>query len=186
MKKAAGRLITMGVHTVTKRIKSALVSVFLLALLPGMSSGAPLGQPKGEIMLTVTGNITNTNTPEKTAAFDAAMLKAIGIKEIKTSTTWTAGTPSFKGPLARAILALVGAKGTTVTAIALNDYKVDIPMADFTHYDVILAMTVDDKPMSRREKGPLWIIYPRDDHPDLKTPEMDSRFLWQLKTLEVH
>ena len=83
-------------------------------------------------------------------------------------------------------MALVGAKGTTVTAIALNDYKVDIPMADFTQYNVILAMTVDDKPMSRREKGPLWIIYPRDDHPDLKTPEMDSRFLWQLKTLEVH
>ena len=52
--------------------------------------------------------------------------------------------------------------------IAANDYFVDIPTQDFRDYDAILAMEADGKQLSRRDKGPLWLMYPISDHAELR------------------
>ncbi|WP_018151697.1 molybdopterin-dependent oxidoreductase [Leeia oryzae] len=164
-----------------------LAGLFMMGALCTMTSALAdgLAKPTGPVVLTISGKLTKTNTDKQTAVFDMAMLKSIGMKTVQTSTTWTKGKPKFEGPLARDVLKAVGATGSKTIAIALNDYKVEIPTADFTKYDVILAITMDGKTMSRREKGPLWIIYPRDQFPELVTPEADAKFLWQLKGLDV-
>jgi hypothetical protein len=77
----------------------------------------------------------------------------------------------------RDLLKKVGASGTEITAVALNDYKVKIPIADFDKVNVILAYRRDGKAMPVRDKGPLWIMYPFDENPSLKTDLYFARAL---------
>jgi hypothetical protein len=58
-------------------------------------------------------------------------------------------------------------------------------MADFAKYPVLLAYSMDGKALTARDKGPLWIVYPRDDYPEIKDPLLDSRWVWQLKEIDV-
>jgi hypothetical protein len=39
--------------------------------------------------------------------------------------------------------------------------------------------------MSVRENGPLWIIYPMSDHPELQAPIYNSRLVWQLTAIAI-
>ena len=79
----------------------------------------------------------------------------------------------------------LGADGTVLRATALNDYAVDIPVEDCERYPVILALTRDGAPLSRRDMGPIWIVYPRDDFPELQVETVNARWVWQLTELEV-
>jgi hypothetical protein len=39
--------------------------------------------------------------------------------------------------------------------------------------------------MTMRDKGPLWIVYPRDDYSVLHDARYDSRWVWQLNKLHI-
>ena len=39
--------------------------------------------------------------------------------------------------------------------------------------------------LTARDKGPIWIVYPRDDIPELRNPRMDANWIWQLAKIEV-
>ncbi len=112
-------------------------------------------------------------------------LTALPQHEIRTSTTVTDGTPVFEGFLMRDLLAAHGAEGTQVVALALNDYRITIPTADFADFDVIGALYMDGVALSPRDKGPIWIVYPRDDHRALQDIRYDTRWVWQLVELHV-
>ncbi|WP_193335515.1 molybdopterin-dependent oxidoreductase [Devosia beringensis] len=144
----------------------------------------PLPAPAGPVILTVAGSIEVTNG-NAGAAFDRDMLYALGISELTTSTPWTDGTRVFWGVLARAVLDRVGATGATVLASALNDYTVEIPMEDFETYDVLLATEMDGEEMLVSDKGPIWIVYPRDSDSALQDRRLHDRWVWQLKALQV-
>lgn len=138
------------------------------------------GRTQDPTILTVTGAIANGE-----ARFDRAALEALGLVEIRTSTEWTEGRPVFRGPRLAAVLDAVGAEGDTLRAVALNDYAVEIPAADARRFDVILALAQDGAPLSVRQKGPIWIIYPRDDDAALRNRIYNSRSIWQLKAIDV-
>lgn len=117
--------------------------------------------------------------------FDLDALRDLPQATVATSTVVTDGTHRFTGVLMRDLLDKVGAKGDHVIATALNDYVVDIPLADIRDYDVIVAYAMDGVPLERSNKGPLWIVYPRDDHMELQDIRYDYRWVWQLSGLEV-
>jgi hypothetical protein len=144
----------------------------------------PLPTPTGPVILTVSGNVELTNS-EGGAAFDRDMFAEIGITEITTTTPWTDGSRVFSGVLARALFERVGAEGTVVLASALNDYTVEVPMEDFIKYDVLLATKMDGTEMLVSDKGPIWIVYPRDNEPALQDRRLHDRWVWQLKALQV-
>ena len=80
----------------------------------------------------------------------------------------------------------VGVSTSRYASLAsLSFVRVRIPVADIRQYDVILARLMDDKPMPLRDKGPLFIIYPFDRHPELRNSVYYSRSAWQLKALEL-
>jgi len=113
--------------------------------------------------------------------FTLSDLQAMPQTEVITKNEFVDGIKHFKGPLARDILKLVGAKdATTVTMTAANDYKVKIPVHEFFDYDAILAISMDGHPFSRRDKGPIWVIYPMSDFSELQDPVYNSRLIWQL------
>ena len=131
-------------------------------------------------LLTITGQIV----PD-TVALTRADLEALPQHQLTTATTVTDGTPAFEGFLMRDLLHRVGAEGEEVIAIALNDYRVAIPLSDFHEYDVIGALSMDGETLSPRDKGPIWIVYPRDDHQALQDIRYDTRWVWQLSSLHV-
>ena len=142
------------------------------------------GQTPATASLSITGQVLKP-TQGQTAVFDLAALKQLPQMEIRTHTRWTEGVIVFQGPLLREVLKSAGAQGKRLQAIALNYYKVDIPWQDIEQYPVILALSANGKPLSRREKGPIWIMYPMDDYKALQTPDTHSKLIWQLKTIHV-
>lgn len=160
-----------------------VVSALLFSFSPTWAQEA-LPAPTGPVILTVTGAVTVSNS-DGAAAFDREMLEGLGVVEIKTTTPWTDGVQTFEGVLGRTVFERVGATGESVFASALNDYTVEVPMSDFQNYDVLLATKVNGEEMQVSDKGPIWIIYPRDDEPALQDRRLHDRWVWQLKALDV-
>lgn len=169
--------------TRTARLLSFVCSLSVAVLVfCGTSGAGELAKPKGKVLLTVSGAVANHNAGDK-AEFDFDMLKALGVSKIETTTAWTKGQKSFEGVLLKTLAETVGAEGTTAEVVALNDYKVDIPVQDFSDYPVILAYRMDGERLKIRDKGPLWIIYPEDEHPELKNKQTQAKWVWQVKAI---
>jgi hypothetical protein len=91
----------------------------------------------------------------------------------------------FRGPLIRNLLQLYRAGDAQhVIFTAANDYQVEVDVTEFYKYDAILALSMDGELLSKREKGPVWVIYPMSDHIELRDPVFNSRLIWQLVKLE--
>ncbi len=136
---------------------------------------------KAEAILTIVAGDT-------AVILDRSEIAALDTVDIVTGTDWTNGTSHFTGPLVRDVLRLAvpdAGSFEAVIATAANDYSVEIPASDFQDYDVILAMTMDGERLTLRDKGPLWIVYPRDDYLELREPLINSRWIWQLVKLEL-
>lgn len=161
----------------------------LMCLLPVSAAVAELDAPQGRVILTVSGNIEHTNATtsegDQVANFDRDMLSALDRHTTRTNTPWHDGVTDFTGPLARTLMDTVGAEGDQVLAVALNEYQASIPMADFYDHDVILATQMNGEPLSVREKGPIFVIYPFDQNPELNTEIIYARSAWQVRRLVV-
>lgn len=144
-----------------------------------------LDKPAGPVVLSLSGRIKSPNDGAL-ASFDMPMLEKLPQTSFSTRTPWYSQARKFTGPLLRDVLAAAGANGTTLRAVALNDYWVEVPADDAARHDVIVARLLDDKPMAVRDKGPLFMIYPFDSQPEvLRNPVYYSRSAWQLRTIEV-
>jgi hypothetical protein len=73
--------------------------------------------------------------------------------------------------------------GETATATALNDYAVDVPVADADAFGIILATRLDGELMPVRDKGPIFIVYPYDSDQKLQHDIYYTRSVWQLERL---
>lgn len=156
----------------------------MMASLAAFGSVQALERPQGEIILTVTGMITETNAPQA-AVFDRSMLDALAGRKAEVETPWTSGKVTFEGPLGASLLDAVGATGKTLRVTAINNYAASIPVEDFRKYAVILATKKDGKAISVREKGPIFIIYPFDKDPSLYNEVYFNRSVWQVKSIVV-
>ena len=145
---------------------------------------AALEAPTGQAVLTISGQIYATNADDR-AVFDMEMLRQLGAESLTTHTPWTVGPQEFVGVPMRVLLEAVGADGDVLIARALNDYHAEIPITDFYDFPVLLAYSNNGSPMSVRDKGPLWIVYPWDDEPEQGDPENRHKWVWQLNVIEV-
>jgi hypothetical protein len=162
----------------------ACATAAAVTAIAGPAFASLLGQPTGPVLLTVTGAVTSPNM-DGNAVFDLAMLDALPQHETTTETPWYEGEVTFSGPLISDILSMAGASGPLLRAVALNDYAADIPMEDVMTYPVILASRINGEAISVREKGPLFVIYPFDRHPELVNELIFSRSVWQVKAIDV-
>lgn len=158
--------------------------VLLWAWFGGMSLVQALEAPSGPVLLKVTGDIKITNVDDE-AHFDRAMLEALPQHETRTHLPWYDGRSVYRGPLLRDLLSAVGSTGSLLRVSALNDYVSEIPVSDAMEHDVILAMSRDGVPMRVRDQGPLFVIYPFDDFPELYTEVYLHRSVWQVSSIDV-
>ena len=143
-----------------------------------------LPKPTGKVLLTLSGNIENTNGSGK-AALDIAGLEKLGMVSFQTTSPWYNGRTTFTGIPVQKLMDYVGAKGSVVKVTALNDYTTVIPLSDFKKYNVILALKINGEYMRIRDKGPLFIVYPYDSLPELNNQIYYSRSAWQVSRMNI-
>ena len=121
-----------------------------------LAAGDAIPAPEAKKILTVSGNISRTNSGD-TAVFDTPTLEKLGVVRFTTETAWSDNPITFDGVLLSRLLDAIGADSgaSTLKITALNDYAIDVPIEDARNWPTILALKADGKYMSVRDKGPL-------------------------------
>lgn len=181
------------------RSLTRLAAVILcLAALPAY---ADLKEPEGMVVLTLSGDMTETNRGPQTsekwtifsereiyfdagAAFDMAMLDGMEQAKIDGTIPETGDPATYTGPRLSALLKTVGAEGKDITAYALDDYQMDIPAAMIAEHDPIIATQVNGEPFDLGGRGPLMIAFPKAGDPDLQQKIVELE-VWALFYIEV-
>ena len=171
----------MTIETLVRPLRTSLCALLLSA--PAVWAHE-FPAPTGEVILTVSGAIGHTNV-DGTLQLDAALMASLPQHSFATSTIWTEGTATYSGVLLRDLLAAVEASGATVTLTALNDYQISMPAADAAADGPLLAYLADGAPMSVRDKGPVWMLFPYDDVAAYRSEQTYARSIWQLTRIEI-
>ncbi|RKP52240.1 molybdopterin-dependent oxidoreductase [Trinickia fusca] len=169
----------MGYPRTSARLAGRLVLLLLLTL-------TAVAVRAESFTLTVSGNIGQfTDEQKHVYVLTEKDLLAMPQYTIDTSTSWTKKA-QFAGPRLSDVLKRVGARGNALEFHSLDDYAYTIPADDATRYGVILARTMNGKPLQVKDFGPLFLIYPRDRYPDeLRTPVAEAKFIWQVTKIVV-
>jgi hypothetical protein len=120
----------------------------------------------------------------KPAVIESGQLASLPAHEITTATPWNTSA-RFSGPRFTDVLAQLGAHGSKVSLIAIDDYKVDLSMADIERYQPILALSMNGERLPPRGRGPFWLMFPFDDHPELQNDAWYFRAIWQIDRIRV-
>lgn len=152
----------------------------MILLCAALGVVAPSLASADETTLTVVNATTGVEV-----ALTEAELFALPQVTVNTENEFVDEMTAFQGPLGRDVLALVGDGGETVVLTAVNDYAVEVPLEDFINYEVVFATSADGVKFSRRDKGPIWVVYPMSDHQELRDPVFNARLIWQLVRVEL-
>jgi hypothetical protein len=166
------------------RLMDWIATALAIIWLAGPALADELPQPQGPVMLTITGELAHTNG-DGAARFDMAMIDALDQRTSLVVTPWYEGQQEFSGPRLSDLMEAVGATGSALRIVAVNDYSATMPWSDIDSFPVILAMRHNGQPMSVRDKGPLFVIYPFGEFPDLLNEVIFSRSVWQVVGIEV-
>jgi hypothetical protein len=109
----------------------------------------------------------------------------LGLTTIRTTTPWHQGVQTFEGIRLSKLMQVVKATGSSIEVVALNKYRTNIPVSDFKQYEPILAIKRDGQYMLVRDKGPLFVIYPYDSDPALRSEQYYGRSAWQVASITV-
>jgi len=173
----------------TVELKSLLIGPIFAGLVwvnPALAavSSDQLASPQARVLLTISGNIAQKNAGNE-AKFDLAMLQQLPKHQLLTTTPWTEGLQRFEGVLLRDLLAKVTPDYTKIKAMAIDNFSAQISGQEINDYPIMLAYLHNGQAMKIRHKGPLWVIYPLDQFPELKKTIYHDRMVWQLNRVEV-
>lgn len=153
--------------TIRCSIQAAFASIFLTLPTVGVAQ---------EILSVTNGDDTVTYTLDE--------LLALPQEIVVTTNDYVDEVTTFQGPSLRSVLEAADIEQDgRLKMIAINDFASSAPAADAYKYNVILAVLRDGEEMSIRDKGPIWVIYPMDDHAELRDDMYNGRLVWQLKSI---
>lgn len=163
-------------------IGSALL--ILQVAFAGAATACHLEKPRATPILVLDGQIMQCNSGLE-VQFDIAMLETLPRTAVKTTDPWEPGVAIYEGVLLRDLLNFVNANGTVLTILALNDYYAELKVSDTQWIDVILAWKRNGEYLPVREKGPLKVVFPFSEEPELSVQERFSQSVWQVARISV-
>ena len=171
-----------------KRRVTSLIAAGIFGLMLPLTTEAQaadvLAKPTGVPLLEVSGDIKVKNG-DRGAVFDLQMLRDLAEHEYVTSTIWTDGVQTFTGVPVAVLMERLDVDGGTLLAKAINDYAIEIPVDEVDPKAPMIAYLMNGKEMSRRDKGPLWIVYPYDSDSKYRAEITYARSIWQLDRITV-
>lgn len=112
-------------------------------------------------------------------------LQALPSAQFTTNTIWTDGVQQFRGVWLGDLMINLGVTEGTIYFSALNEYLIEIALSEMVSGGPMLAYEWNGKPMSARDKGPLWIVFPYDSDQKYQTESVYAQSIWQLDRIEV-
>jgi hypothetical protein len=137
-----------------------------------------------EIILELSGNIQGLPLGD-VIEVKRETIDKLPQKSIKTTNHVESILTLYKGPLFIDLLKAIGANGTKVTVIAWDDYLAEISVSDLTNYPVILATSENGRKLTLEDKGPLFVVFPFTDFPELRNDLYYNKSVWQIRAIEV-
>ena len=152
-----------------------IITILLVILAPAISHA--------EIILSLKGAGCCAGANE--VHFSQETLAALPQTRVVTKTPWTAELNTYQGVKLSTLLARSQIKNTSVKIRALNDYWASIPASVIEQYQPLLATHIDGVALTRRNKGPVWVILPLSAHPEINTERFHSYMVWQTRSIEA-
>lgn len=183
-------------------LRYALIGTMVAVFSPMTAPmAADLEEASGPVILTVTGNIENTNRAafdafddpftnyherpfEKAATFDRAMLEGLGMKEVEVNYEEWPRPVQLAGPLLADVLDAVGAEPSAVTVVALDGFAVEISAEDLAKESWIVAIKQDGAFMDLGQRGPAWVVFDPSEDKSI-TAEEEGVWPWAAFFIEV-
>jgi hypothetical protein len=147
-----------------------------------LAAGEKISSPKGEVVLTVSGDIGAANKG-KTLELDLASLEQMRRVRLEAAEPFLKRRVTFEGVLLADLLAVADVPDTasTVSLTALDDYKVDFKVADVRSSQMLLATKADGKHMPVDRSGPIRIVFP-DSSSLGRNPDL---WIWSVSSMKV-
>jgi hypothetical protein len=151
-----------------------------------LKAGDAIPVAGGDVILTVTGNIGTSNVDES-IQMDLATIESVGLVDYSVDDPFENTEIKYRGVLMSDLLAVwqVAEDATSLHVVALNDYAIDVPIADLRQYPVLFALQADGEYMPISTRGPAMLVYPYNDF-EFDIAIYNDYWIWQIQFIEVN
>lgn len=154
---------------------------------PGsLADSAAFPLPQESAILTIAGKIGQTNQGDR-LLLDLPTLERLPMVEYGVMDPFENYPTKFQGIVMRDFLQRLDLDptATTIRVKALNQYQMEIPIADLLQYPVILALKRDGEYLQPDYQGPLMLVWPYA-HYEFSRVATDDWWVWQIASMEVY
>jgi len=105
--------------------------------------------------------------------------------DITTKLPWTSESNTYSGPYLKDVLQSAKTTGQWISLHALDYYNVSLNFQQIERFNPILALKKDGRLLTVRSKGPIWLLLPVDDYPELNAAIYNDYMIWHLVKIGV-
>jgi hypothetical protein len=148
-----------------------------------LKPGQPIPQPTRKPVLSLTGKISAANRGDA-LVLDQRTLDQLGSVQLRLYDPWAKKVVQYRGVWLQDLLAVAGAgaDSTGVHITALDDYQVDLTIADIRAGGIMLATQAGDGSVMPVDKGgPTRIVF----MDGVKAGANPDQWIWSLETIDV-
>jgi len=167
-----------------KHSHKLLISMLLASSVLALSMISATTTYAKEVVLRIQGNIEGQKND--VIELDLVSLTKLESTTFTTDQPWTSEPKEYTGVRVDVLLDHIGAKTADFDALASNEYKFRLSEIDFEKYPIIVAYKINGEFVSTRDLGPLLIVFPFNDYPELRTERNKAASVWQLTELQIH
>jgi hypothetical protein len=151
-----------------------------------LNAGDEIPAPTGDVILTVTGNIGTSNTDDGSIQMDRETIQRLGEIEYSVTDPFENVERVYRGPRMSDLLALwqVPDDATQIEVTALDDYVVNVSIADLKNYPVLFALQQDGEDMPVATRGPAMLVFPYDNF-EFNQQVYNDFWAWQIASMDV-
>ncbi len=177
------------------RIRWALAALLALMVLTQSAAAAD-----GAALLTITGDIENTNrgpfdafkdgylnargmTFEKAFEFDEASLLSLPQRQVTVAAESWSASLAMSGPLLADVLQAAGATGKPITVFALDGFGKPMTPEQVSAGDWVLATHANGVALGIGGRGPLWLVH--DTGAAEATAQEERNWVWSVFHIAV-
>lgn len=146
-----------------------------------LAAGAAVPVPSGKSVITIDRGLRSTAEGAE-LRLDMHTIERLGLIRYSVADPWLKREVAYTGVLLSDLVKLVApARGAkTMNLVALDDYEVQIALADIERWPIMLATRLDGSRMAVAKGGPTRIVFPYDLVDGIDELEYKERWIWNI------
>jgi hypothetical protein len=150
---------------------------------PALDADTPIAVPAKPV-LTVDGRIATTND-RRALVLDMPTLERLGLIRYSVDDPWLKREIAYTGIRLSDLVRLARPKAgaTSMHFLALDDYQVDISIADAERWPIMVATKLDGARMAVANGGPTRIVFPYGQGAGLDELQYKDLWIWNIQRI---